>query len=96
MNQTLQPLSGQSNFDICLSTVGRLDGLMALLSANGITNTNMPPVNTITYNTNSILSLVTANYPYATGVGVSVSAIPLLNNDGTPLQNNDGENLFNN
>lgn len=85
-NITIQTLSGQSNYDICLKTIGSLDGFVGLLSSNNITVSSSIKSKVI-YNTNDILSKVIAGRNYCTGLGNGLNNVFLTDN-GTTITDN--------
>lgn len=91
METTIKPLEGQSNIDICLKSLGGLNGFIRLLSSNGVIATSST-VKSYSFNTNNIENRIFSGRDYST----SKKYTPLLNNDGFILLNNDGNALFNN
>lgn len=86
---------GQSTVDLCLKSVGSLDGYINFLSLNNLqSNTQIPEI--AIYDTNSVINKVITKNNYSTGSGLLISANGLLDNDGTPLLDNDGTQLFDN
>ena len=91
----INPLNGQSNYDLCLQSVGSMDGFIKLLAENKIQLSSVPPKDSIYFNHNDILSRVISGNIFST---YSISSVlqPILNNDGTPILNNDGQPIYNN
>lgn len=95
MQISLQPLIGQSNFDLCLQTVGSINGFISFLNSNKIGLSSVPPTNQVVYNTNGVLSSGIAGNVYST-YSYNQTLQPILNNDGTPLLDNNGQPIYNN
>ncbi len=89
----VQPLFGQSNFDLCLQVVGGFDSFIGFLSSNGVQISAVPPTSEVKFNT--VQSKVLSGYKYAS-YSFSVVLQPILDNDGTPLLDNNGQPIYNN
>ncbi len=61
----IQVLNGQSNYDLCLQTIGSLDSFVSLLSSNSL-NTSSTKANTIQYNTNNVLKRLISGNVFST------------------------------
>ena len=72
-NATYLVQTGQSNYDLCLKSLGGFDGFISLLVSNNINNSNNPP-NKISINSNNIISKTLSGYNYAT----NTKQVPLL------------------
>ena len=57
--------TGQSNYDLCLKSLGGFDGFINLLVSNGVSNSNSIP-NQIQFSANSVISKTLSGYNYAT------------------------------
>lgn len=57
--------TGQSNYDLCLKSLGGFDGFINLLVSNGVSNSNSVP-NQIQFSANSVISKTLSGYNYAT------------------------------
>lgn len=57
--------TGQSNYDLCLKSLGGFDGFINLLVSNGVSSSNLVP-NLIAFNQNSVISKTLSGYNYAT------------------------------
>jgi len=65
MNQTLNSSSGQSNYDICISCIGSLDGYINFLNKNNI-ESDKEIIKTYNFDSNDILNKSFSGYKYAT------------------------------
>ena len=96
MNQSFRVLNGQSNLDLCLKSVGSLDGYIKYLNDNNISDSDKLP-RVVFFDSNSTLNKLLAGKNYTSGIGINIySPVSLLDNDTVPLLDNDGVPLFNN
>lgn len=67
MNSVL-PVFGQSNYDICLQVYGSLDNLVKLCIDNNITDINTVQNKKYIYDENSVLNKNYTGYQYGTDI----------------------------
>lgn len=89
----INPLFGQSNFDLALQANGGFDNFVSFLNNNNISDVGFSENKVYKNDSNNVINKLFTNIKYKTGVVIPQG---LLNNDGANLLNNDGTPLLNN
>lgn len=66
MNTTINPLYGQSNYDICLKAIGGLDSFVKFCNENNISNLAVPNSSNYSFNNNTVKNKIISGKNYAT------------------------------